>query len=220
MMLNRPFYAAVVALVMAAGPMATTAAATATAVPAPLSTPEDRAAVASVESYLNGVQSMTARFEQMAASTGEAAVGKLYLSRPGRMRLVYDPPSPVLIVADGSFLIYYDSKLEQVSYVGLDSTPAGILLRPHVVLGGDITVTALHRLPGAVEISLEETEDPEAGELTMLLTENPMALRQWRVRDAQGQVVTVSLSDAHTDATLAPELFEFRNPNFSKQQRK
>lgn len=177
--------------------------------------PEERAALDDVERYLNAVETLKARFVQVSGN-GNYAEGDLYLSRPGKMRLAYDPPVPILIVADGRFLIYYDSKLKQVSYLGIDSTPAGIILRPRVRLGGDVTVTGINRSFGTLEVSLIQTAEPAAGELTLLLTENPMTLRQWRVKDAQGQVVTVSLFDARTGLSLDPKLFKFHDPNFFK----
>ncbi len=175
----------------------------------------ETAIIDQVERYLNAVSTLKARFLQMSAN-GAYAEGELYLSRPGRMRMNYDPPDDIEVVADGRFLIFHDRKLEQVTYLGLDSSPAGILLRPKIALSGDVTVTEVHRLPGALEISVVQTEDRAAGELTMLLSENPLALKQWRVRDAQGQVVTVSLFGAERGVTLAPELFEFYDPKFSK----
>ena len=175
----------------------------------------DKDSVAEVEHYLNSVETLKARFIQIAAN-GASAEGDLYLARPGRMRMNYDPPTEIEIVADTRFLIYHDKKLEQVSYLGLDSSPAGIMLRPHVKLSGDVTVTKVQHLPGALEVSVVQTEDPAAGELTMLLTEKPMNLRQWRVRDAQGQVVTVSLFSVEHDVTLNPDLFDFKDPKIFK----
>lgn len=175
----------------------------------------DQTDIAQVEHYLNSVDTLKARFIQMSAN-GSYAEGDLYLSRPGRMRLNYDAPNEIEIIADGHVLIYHDRKLEQVSYIGLDSSPAGIMLRPKVRLGGDTTVTGVQRIPGALEISMVQTSDPAAGELTLLFSANPLALKQWRVRDAQGQVVTVSLFDAVRGEALDPKLFEFVDPNFSK----
>ncbi|KAF0142468.1 MAG: Outer membrane lipoprotein-sorting protein [Rhodospirillaceae bacterium] len=177
--------------------------------------PTEQEILLQVETYLNNVGTVRARFLQV-SGTGVYAEGTVFLSRPGRMRLEYDPPSPLLIVADGRHLIYYDAKLEQTSYIGLETTPAGILLRVPVRLKGDVTVMAIHRVPGAVEVSLIQTRDPSAGELTLLFSEKPFALKQWRVRDAQGQTVTVSLYDAETDVKLDPKLFTFTDQKFFK----
>ena len=110
---------AVTVVVLLAMPGAGTAAAPE---PAPLSAGE-QALVGRIEAYFNGVRTMRARFLQ-SASTGQVAEGTVALQRPGRMRIEYDPPVPVLIVADGTWLIYHDRGLNQISYLPLGSTPA------------------------------------------------------------------------------------------------
>lgn len=45
------------------------------------------------------------------------------------MRLEYDPPHPVEVIADGYYLIFHDKKLEQVTYLDLDDNPAAMILK-------------------------------------------------------------------------------------------
>lgn len=176
--------------------------------------PTDLEHVGRAEAYLNGITTLKARFLQVAPS-GATAEGTAYLSRPGRMRLDYDPPSPIQIIADGRFLIYYDKQLEQTSYLGINDTPAGILVRPSVRLtGGDVRVVGVDRSRGLVHVSLIQSKDPGAGTITLTFTENPFELRQWRVRDAQGQITTVQLYNTQTGMRLDPGLFRFVDPNF------
>ena len=179
---------------------------------------QDKADIARAEEYLNGITTLKARFLQISANGGQAE-GTVYLSRPGRMRLQYDPPSPMLVVADGTFLIVYDKELGEPSYLPLDSTPAGILVRDNVKLDGkDVIVTKVLRLPGVLNISMVEADDVGQGELTLVFSEAPFALRQWRVVDAQGSTTTVSLYEAQNGLKLDPKLFEFKNPHFVKPQ--
>lgn len=174
---------------------------------------QDKADVARAEAYLNSVTTLKARFLQIAGS-GNQAEGTAYLSRPGRMRLQYDPPSPMLVVADGTFLIVHDKELGEPSYIPLGSTPAGVLVRENVqLIGKDVTVTRVVRLPGVLNVSLVETDEPDAGELTLVFSESPFALRQWRVVDAQGTTTTVSLYESQAGLKLDPKLFEFKDPN-------
>lgn len=181
-------------------------------------TAADRSDLARAEAYLNSITTLKARFLQVSPN-GSYVEGDAYLARPGRMRLQYDPPTPVLVVADGRFLIYYDSQLKQVSYLGLDATPAGILVRPQVAfVGDDVTVTRVQRQPGVLNISLIQTKDPGAGEMTLVFSEQPFTLRQWRVSDAQGQVTTVSLFEAQSGVALDSKLFTFKDPNFKAGQ--
>ena len=170
--------------------------------------PPDRADVRRIESYLGRIDTLRARFLQV-ASDGSYAEGDLYLWRPGRLRMEYDSPVPILIVADGRALIYYDRELEQVSYLGLDSTPAGILLADTVSFSGGLTITGFERGEQSLRVTLAQTADPFAGSITLVVGDNPMALRKWTVLDAQGVTTTVSLFDARFGLPLNADLFRF-----------
>ncbi len=193
--------ATLVALAMAGSPVAAAVPATA-----------DRADVDRAEGYLNGITTFKAHFMQVSPDGGTAE-GTVYLWRPGRLRLDYDPPSPIQVIADGNFLIYYDKQLKQVSYVGLDSTPAGILVRPQVKLdGNDLKVTKVGHQPGILTVTVTKAADPAQGRISLVFTEQPFQLRQWQVTDPQGQVTTVSLFDAQTGLVLDKDLFYFKDP--------
>ena len=173
-------------------------------------TDHDRADVAQAEAYLNSLTSLKARFYQVSDGGGQAE-GAAYLLRPGRLRLQYDPPSPLLLVADGSFLIVDDKRYDNPSYIPLGSTPAGILVGEHIKLtGGDLTVTRVHHAPGVVSISVVRKDDPGEGQLTLVFADKPFELRQWRVTDAEGQNTTVSLFEVRTGQPLDDKLFVFK----------
>jgi len=180
--------------------------------------PQDQADIARAQAYINDITTLKARFLQV-APTGASAEGTAYLSRPGKLRLDYDPPSQVEVIADGRFLIYHDGELKQTSWLGLDATPAGILVRPNVQFNGkDVTVTKVRRAPGVVTVTLVQAEDPGAGQMTLVFQEAPFELKQWQVVDAQGQLTSVSLFDARSGVKLDPKLFEFKDPNFANPQ--
>lgn len=179
-------------------------------------TAEDRADIDRIEAYLNGLMTLEARFLQV-TSTGEYAEGKLYLQRPGRLRIEYDPPVPVLIVANRGLLTYYDKELEQVSHVPLGSTPAGVLVREKIALQSDeFVITGFARESQTLRLSLVRASDPLEGNLSLVLADRPLELKKWMVTDAQGVTTTVSLLDARVGGRLDPELFEFVDPNFFK----
>ena len=197
-------------LALAAAFAALTFAATATSAFA--LSPEDRQAVSQAEAYFNQIHTLKARFDQEAANGGESE-GTLYLDRPGKLRLEYAPPTPILVVADGNDLVYYDSKLQQVSYVGLDDTMAGVLVRPEVRLDeGDLEVTKVAHHAGQVLITVDKRKAPSQGRITLVFTEKPFQLRQWQVVDAQGAITNVTLYDAQVGLPLDAELFHFRDP--------
>jgi outer membrane lipoprotein-sorting protein len=172
---------------------------------------QDRADIARIEAYLNAMRTLEARFVQIAES-GATAEGRVQLARPGRMRLEYDPPVPLLVVAFGGQIIQYDKELKQATYLPLSATPAAILLRDQVRLSGDVTVTKLERGANALRVTLVQTADPRAGQLTLVFGDRPLQLTSWIVVDAQGQSIRVALAEIRNDVPLDPQLFTFREP--------
>ncbi|EKV32139.1 Outer membrane lipoprotein carrier protein LolA [Caenispirillum salinarum AK4] len=173
--------------------------------------PQEREVLGKAEQALNSIDTLQARFLQL-ASTGNSVEGEVYMDRPGKMRLEYDT-APILMVANGRHLIYVDKELDQVSYLGLSQTPVGVLLRQNVSFGDpDITVTDVRRKDGVAEIDVVQTEDRGSGTLTLVFTENPFELRQWRVVDAQNTQTAVSLYNTRTGMALPQDLFEYSRP--------
>jgi len=178
--------------------------------PAALSA-QDQAILGRVEEYLNGVHTLQSKFIQ-AAPSGHQTSGTFYLSRPGKMRLEYDPPVKDFVVADGSFLFYWDGEMRQQSSAPIGSTLADFILRKEVRLSGDVTVTDVYQAPGVVEVSLVETKDPGKGTLTLVFEDRPFQLRKWRVLDAQGLTTEVALVNPRSGVQLDANMFYFKEP--------
>lgn len=168
-------------------------------------------AVAAVEDYFNAIGSLRADFTQTGPEGG-LSEGVIHLRRPGRLRVEYAPPVPVLIVGDGVLIHYHDTELGQINDWFIYDTPLGALTREEVRFGEDLVVTAIKDRPGRLELTLVQKKDPGAGSLTLIFATGPLALRQWRVIDAQGLVTTVTLHDIETNIALRPELFVFDDP--------
>ena len=176
-------------------------------------TPQDRADLTRIETYLDSLRSLKAHFLQVAPN-GATSQGTAWLDRPGRMRFQYDPPSPLLLVAGHGLVVFHDKSLNQTSNIPLSQTPLGILLADKVRLQGDVTVTAMQRLPGQLQVSLVRTASPGDGTLTLIFADNPLTLRQWTVLDAQRQETRVTLYNAEIGGQFDPKLFEFVDPRF------
>lgn len=174
---------------------------------------QDRADIARIEAYLNGIRTLRARFLQVAPD-GRTSEGQAWLQRPGRMRFQYDPPSPFLLVGGHGLLVFNDSQLKQTSNIPLDQTPLGLLLQDNLRLSGEVTVTGLARMPGQIQVSVIRTRSPQDGTLTLVFADNPLALRQWVVLDAQGQETRITLYDIVLGGTFDQKLFEFIDPRF------
>jgi outer membrane lipoprotein-sorting protein len=174
--------------------------------------------VARIETYLNALRSLRADFVQINPDGG-TATGKLYYERPDKMRLDYDRPSRLLIIAKGWRLVYHDRRLKQVSQLFTSSTPLGFLLEDEIRLDGKVTVTALERRGGELRVTLAQTDEPAQGSITLAFAEQPFELRRWTVVDPQGYGTHVVLEQLETDVRLDDELFVFRNPDFYPEER-
>lgn len=172
-----------------------------------------REPLARVEAYLNGIDTMRSSFVQINPD-GAQVTGELYYARPDKMRLEYDPPSRILIVANQWQVIYHDRRLKQVSHLLTGSTPLGFLLEEDIELSGDVTVTAVDEAGGELRVTLVQTEEPGQGSITLVFAEQPLELRRWTVVDAQGLPTHVLLDGIETGVTLDDELFVFHNPRF------
>jgi outer membrane lipoprotein-sorting protein len=176
---------------------------------------QDRAVIDSVVAYLNNIHTMESRFEQIAAD-GSNSSGMIYVERPGKLRLQYDPPMPVMIIADGRGIYYWDSKLEQLSETRVEDTPAWFLLRPDIRASDDVTITQFARQPGLIRVTMVETAHPDLGSVTLALADQPLELRQWTVVDAQARPVTVTLTDPRFGMAIPPLMFDWIDPRITK----
>lgn len=179
--------------------------------PRPVSlTAQQRALVERIEAFVNNITTVQADFVQM-SSNGGLARGTLYLHRPGRMRFEYDPPVPYLLVSDGTFFIYVDTELEQVTYLPLSQTPAHLLLRKNFSLSDGLILTGFKEEGSVVKLEVADADEPDLGRVTMTFNRDPITLKSWTVLDAQAQRIQVTLVDPKFGKQLDRSLFQFVN---------
>lgn len=168
----------------------------------------DQRDVARVESYLQGLTTLRSRFVQT-SSQGDHAAGELVLDRPGRARFDYDPPTPILMIARGGSLLYYNKELDQVSLIPLAGTPLRFLTDSDLDLSRDAEVLGVTRRPDALAVTLAEKGEEDGGSLTLVFSDDPLTLRQWQVVDAEGTTVQVALVDPAFGVAVNPSLFDY-----------
>lgn len=166
--------------------------------------------IAHIENYLNSITTLKASFLQIAPD-GNTSTGTFYLSRPGKLRWEYNPPTPILIVANGSLITYYDSELKQASYISSKSSLAAFLTRKDIRFSGDVEITKSSISAGLMRISIIQKGKKDEGELTLIYETMPLALKKMEVIDASGQLTSITLSDLHYNIMLDNSLFILQN---------
>jgi len=172
-------------------------------------TPGEETLLNRVEVYLNALDTISSEFVQV-ASTGEVARGELYLARPGRIRIDYADPLPVLIVGNHGDIAYVDRELQQVSFIGVDDTPLAFLLAEEIDLRDGLEITNIAEAQGLARIDMVQTDRPDEGSLSVIFETDPLALKQWVVRDARGVQIMLSLVDPDFASAIDPEKFAFK----------
>ena len=166
-----------------------------------------------VEAYLNNLKNLTAKFVQE-TSDGNNAEGKLYLSRPGKMRVEYDGQQKILIIVNGSVLSYTDLELDETSYLGTNTTPASFLTRANISFSAkDVEITAIKKSEHQIKISVMKKNRKEAGEFSVIFATNPLKFIKMEVKNDLDQITSITLKDPDFSSSIANSLFVIKNKN-------
>ena len=172
--------------------------------------PQDVTDLNKVSAYLNAITSMQASFVQVGPN-GELDQGTISARKPGRLRFEYAPPSPYLIVSDGTTIAVANQKLGTVDRYPLLDNPLNLILRENVDLSRDNRITSVERQAGTLRITATEKSGPMKGAVTLIFAYPATELRQWIITDAQGLQTMIALKNMKTEVQLGPELFILRD---------
>ena len=173
---------------------------------------DDRALVDKATAYLDGLGEARGHFVQTDAR-GRTSGGEFYLSRPGKARFEYGDPPTLLVVADGRTVHIWDRRLKTYSSYALGSTPLALFLQRPVRLGGKVVVTGVQRFPGGFALTAKSGVKGLKGQITLSFSDEPVAIRQWSLVDAQGARTTVRIADMAPAHGLDPGLFVLHDPS-------
>jgi outer membrane lipoprotein-sorting protein len=178
--------------------------------PAFTPTEEQLTTITRVERYMTALRTLQARFVQNSANG--FATGQLYMQRPGLLRLDYEQPLHHQIIADGTFLFFWDDEVKGVSQTTLNDTLVDLIVRSRTSLTDGVTLLALGRENGVLSVTLTSDKEPGIGSLSLMFSESPFQLLGWRTHDAQGTETEVRLLDLRVGLPLDRELFYFYPP--------
>jgi outer membrane lipoprotein-sorting protein len=175
-----------------------------------------KAELSKIEYYLNGITTFVADFTQIAPN-GEVSTGKLFLSRPNKLRWQYNPPTPILIVVNGTNVAYYDYELDQLSHSSAEDNISNFLTRNYISLQDDMKITKFDNKTGTTRIQLVKKDKAQEGSLTLTFDNSPLALKKIEVEDSTGQRTLISLFNQKSGMTLDNNLFRLKAPSRTRR---
>ncbi len=170
---------------------------------------EGRAALEKVGTYLNGLRSLEGDFTQIGPN-GQLDQGRFYLLKPGRLRFEYQPPSPLLVVADGRTVAVFNSKMKTVDRYPLADTPLDLLLGDKIDLLHNTAILTVQHNPGTIVVEARTGRNRVKPNIIITFADSPLELRQWTVIDDQGLPTTVALRNLQAGAAVSEALFVLR----------
>ena len=159
-----------------------------------------------LSAYLNSVHTLKSNFVQLSPE-GDLAQGEFDLSRPGKLRFAYNPPSPVLVVATGGDIYVKNSRLNTVDRTSLSDTALDILLNRDVDLRHNPAVTGVEEQQGTLVVHARANTTRSQSNISLVFAYPAIELRQWMVKDNQGGTTTVALTGVQTGVALPDSLF-------------
>ncbi len=177
-------------------------------------TPTNRTILKQVAEAYNDIRTIRADFAQFNSKVkDELQTGDFYMSKPGKMRLVYEKGSPLAFYATDGYLIYHDKQAQEVSYFELAQTPVNIILKQEIRFDDpEFLVTDVQDVLDEYRVTVEKKQAPELGSITLIIDKDALMLKQWEVLDMQGIRSTVSLYNIQKNIPVDKSIFMFQNP--------
>ena len=183
--------------------------------PPPRVSNQDAAAILKeANAYFNSIRTMIANFSQDGAD-GRRTAGMLYLSKPGRLRFIYDKPSPIDIIADGTSVAVRNRRTAKQDLYYISQTPLKFLLKQNLDLSKDTKILEIKTEGEQAFIRIEDKATfGGTSRIKLYFNPKPFTLSHWVVTDPQGYETRVRL--AKIDLKSKPDAGLFKI-NYERQ---
>ena len=160
-----------------------------------------------IETYLNQFDNISSQFIQ-SSSIGSQETGEILISKPGKLRIEYKKDNKLLIVADGKWLHYFDTDLNEIQSIIIQKSPAWILLKKNINLKNDFNIKKLEKKNGKISLTLVDKNFENIEKIELIFSANPIELKKWIIIDNQEVETTVGLLNIKRKKKFNPKTFE------------
>ena len=136
------------------------------------------------------------------------STGKVFILRPGRMRIEYETPDNSLIIVGGSRITIFDSRSNTYPReYSLNKTPLKLLLKKEVNLVESKSIISHTKNGEFTEVILQDPKSPTLGQLMLKFTDSPISLKQWVITNSTGELTILDFKNFHNSHDLTNEMF-------------
>ena len=167
----------------------------------------ERISLNKISDYINGLTTLQADFEQI-NSDGSIDRGKLYIRRPGRMRLEYTAPNNALVIAGtGSVAIFDDKSKNGPTLFPLKKTPLNLLLKKNVNLSKNEMITEHTANNENTFIVAKDPKRKSQSSIKMMFSNSPVSLQGWTITNQSNQKTKIILDKLDKKTKIPLYLF-------------
>lgn len=167
----------------------------------------EKISLGNISDYINGLKMVEADFEQV-NSDGSIDTGKLYIRRPGKMRLEYEAPNNALVIAGaGSVAIFDDKTKNGPTIFPLKKTPLNLLLKKDVNLIKNKMISEHTEKNENTFIVVQDPKRLSQGKIKMVFSNQPILLESWTITNQSNQKTKIILNNLHEVAKIPLYLF-------------
>ena len=167
----------------------------------------ERISLNKISDYINGLTTLQADFEQI-NSDGSIDRGKLYIRRPGRMRLEYTAPNNALVIAGaGSVAIFDDKSKNGPTLFPLKKTPLNLLLKKNVDLYKNEMITEHTANNENTFIVAKGPKRKSQGSIKIVFSNSPVSLQGWTITNQSNQKTKIILDKLDKKTKIPLYLF-------------
>ena len=167
----------------------------------------DQKLLKQIETYLNQIDSISSEFIQ-SSSEGFQESGKILILKPGKLRIEYKKKNKLLIVADGTWLHFFDTELNEIQSIIIEKSPAWILLKKNIDLKSDFIIEKLEKKSGKITLTIKDRNIENIKSINLIFSVNPLQLKKWIIIDGQDIETTVALLNIQKKRKFKPKTFE------------
>ena len=160
-----------------------------------------------ISDYINELTTLQADFKQI-NSDGSIDTGKLYIRRPGKMRLEYTAPNNALVIAGaGSVAIFDDKSKNGPTLFPLKKTPLNLLLKKDVDLYKNEMITEHTANNENTIIVAKDPKRKSQGGIKILFSNSPVSLQGWTITNQSNQKTKIILDKLDKKTKIPLYLF-------------
>ena len=196
----------------------------------------DEKLIKQIENYLNKINNVSSQFIQSSTS-GSEEMGKILISKPGKLRIEYKKNKKLLIIADGKWLHYFDTDINEIQSIIIEKSPAWILLKKNINLKKDFNINKLEKKSdrkkscmdiiknninlkndfnikkiqnksGKITLTIIDKNIENIDKIELIFSSSPIKLKKWIITDIDETETTVALLNIKKIKKFKPKTFE------------